>query len=91
MAWINPFMPTVAFNICCPRDCVYRHNGDTSDAPLNPSETIVLSEHYRFWGVQGGHPRFPHYAERRQSLGQQMLELGCENAMVGENGLMLNA
>ena len=26
----NPFMPTVAFNICCPRDCVSRHNGGTS-------------------------------------------------------------
>ena len=23
----NPFMPTVAFNICCPRDRVSRHNG----------------------------------------------------------------
>ena len=23
----NPFMPTGAFNICCPRDCVSRHNG----------------------------------------------------------------
>ena len=29
-------MPTGAFNICCPRDCVSRHNGDTSGAPLNP-------------------------------------------------------
>ena len=26
----NPFMPTGAFNICCPTDCVSRHNGDTS-------------------------------------------------------------
>ena len=32
----NPFMPTVAFNICCPRDCVSRHNGVTSGAPLKP-------------------------------------------------------
>ena len=23
---VNPFMPTVVFNICCPRDCVSRHN-----------------------------------------------------------------
>ena len=22
-------------------------------------------EHYRLWGVQGGHPRFPHHAKRR--------------------------
>ena len=35
-------MPTVAFNICCPTDCVSRHNGGTAGAPLNPSETIVL-------------------------------------------------
>ena len=33
---INPFMPTVAFNICCPRDCVSRHNGGTTGAPLKP-------------------------------------------------------
>ena len=32
----NPFMPTGAFNICCPRDCVSRHNGGTSGAPLKP-------------------------------------------------------
>ena len=28
--------PTGAFNICCPRDCVSRHNGGTSGAPLKP-------------------------------------------------------
>ena len=27
---------TGAFNICCPRDCVSRHNGGTSGAPLKP-------------------------------------------------------
>ena len=32
----NPFMPTGAFNMCCPRDCVSRHNGGTSGAPLKP-------------------------------------------------------
>ena len=32
----NPFMPTVALNICCPRDCVSRHNGGTTGAPLKP-------------------------------------------------------
>ena len=36
LLWFNPFMPTVAFNICCPRDCVSRHNGGTSGAPLKP-------------------------------------------------------
>ena len=40
--------------------------------PLNPSETIVLSEHYRLWEAEF------HYAERRQSLGQQMLNGGHE-------------
>ena len=25
-----------AFNICCPRDCVSRHNGGTAGAPLKP-------------------------------------------------------
>ena len=29
-------MPNGAFNICCPRDCVSRHNGGTSGAPLKP-------------------------------------------------------
>ena len=29
-------MPTVAFNICCPRDCVSRHNGGNSGALLKP-------------------------------------------------------
>ena len=29
-------MPTGAFNICCPRDCVSRHNGGTSGVPLKP-------------------------------------------------------
>ena len=33
---VNPFIPTGAFNICCPRDCVSRHNGGTSGAPLKP-------------------------------------------------------
>ena len=32
----NPFMPTSAFNICCPRDCVSWHNGGTAGAPLKP-------------------------------------------------------
>ena len=29
-------MPNGAFNICCPRDCVSRHNMGTSGAPLKP-------------------------------------------------------
>ena len=33
---LNPLMPSGAFNICCPRDCVSRHHGGTSGAPLKP-------------------------------------------------------
>ena len=36
MITVNPFMPIGAFNICCPRDCVSRHNGGTSGTPLKP-------------------------------------------------------
>ena len=39
---INPFVPTVAFsqlssNMCCPRDCISRHNGGTRGAPIMPA------------------------------------------------------
>ena len=37
---INPFMPTGAFNICCPRDCVSRHNGGTTGSPLIPRDAV---------------------------------------------------
>ena len=30
------FAVNMAFNICCPRDCVSRHNGGTAGAPLKP-------------------------------------------------------
>ena len=43
---LNPFVPTVPTFAVRETD-VFRHNGGTSGAPLNPSETIVLSEHYR--------------------------------------------
>ena len=32
---LQAIFPTVP-NICCPRDCVSRHNGGTSGAPLKP-------------------------------------------------------
>ena len=45
----NPFMPT-GFNICCPRDCVSRHNGGTSGALIMPrdavSRTANIETHY---------------------------------------------
>ena len=88
---LNPFMPTGALNICCPRDCVSRHNGGTSGAPLKPLRVDSALRALSSLRGLGGHPRGPHYAERRQSLGQQMLEqwakIGCENATVGKNGL----
>ena len=36
--WVRfiAMLPTVAFNICCPRDCDSRHNGGTRGAPLKP-------------------------------------------------------
>ena len=37
---LNPFMPTVAFNICCPRNWVSRHNGGVADAPIIPRDAI---------------------------------------------------
>ena len=47
---LNPFVPTVAFsqlssNMSCPRDCVSRHNGGTSGAPLKPlrDDSVVMS------------------------------------------------
>ena len=40
---VNPLMPNGVFNICCPRDCVSRHNGGTSGAPIMPTKrTSVL-------------------------------------------------
>ena len=36
----NPLMPSGVFNICCPRDCVSRHNGGTSGAPLMPRDAV---------------------------------------------------
>ena len=82
---INPFMLTGAFNICCPRDCVSRHNGGTSGAPLNPSETIVLSEHYRLWGFKGGaRGKMPPLC--RETSVSRTANVGT----VGKNGLNCN-
>ena len=56
---VNPLMPSGAFNICCPRDCVSRHNGGTSGAPLKPlrvdsalSYDIVFSYRIQFFFFQ---------------------------------------
>ena len=49
----NPFMPTGAFNICCPRDCVSRHNGGASGAPLGTPQSE---------GFKGGRTKLNFYS-----------------------------
>ena len=79
---INPFMPTGAFNIYSPRDCVFRHNGGTSGAPLKPlRDDSALRALSTLRGLRGA-PEVPPLFRETQSLGQQML-----NAPVGINGL----
>jgi len=48
----------------------------------------LLSERLTSLGIMG-EPEVTHLCRETQSLGQQMLdlELGCENATVGKNGL----
>ena len=81
-------MPTVAFSqlsskICCPRDCVSRHNGGTSGAPLKPLRVdSALRALLTLRGSRGA-PEAPPLCRETQSLGQQML-----NAPFGINGLM---
>ena len=73
---INPdwkFLPTVPTFAVRETD-VSQHNGGTWGAPLKPlREDSALRALSSLRGLIG-HPRFPHYAERRQSLGQQMFE-----------------
>ena len=67
---INPFMPTVAFNICCPRDCVSRHNGGTAGAPLKPlRDDSALRALSTLRGLRGA-PAVPPLCRETQSLGQ---------------------
>ena len=69
----NPFMPTVPTFAVRETD-VSRHNGVTSGAPLKPvRDDSALRTLSSLRGSRGA-PRCPHYAEIRQSLGQQMLE-----------------
>ena len=84
MCSINPFMPTVAFNICCSRDCVSRHNGGTAGAPLKPlRDDSALRALSSLRGLRGA-PEVPPLCRETQSLGQQML-----NATVGINRLII--
>ena len=66
-------MPTGAFNICCPRDCVSRHNGGTSGTPLKPRRVdSALRALSTLRGLRGA-PEVPPLCRETQSLGQQML------------------
>ena len=68
----NPLMPNGAFNICCPRDCVSRHNGGTSGAPLKPLRVdSALRALSTLRGLRGA-PEVPPLCRETQSLGQQM-------------------
>ena len=65
---VNPFMPTVAFNICCPRDCVSRYNGGTSGVPLKPLRDDSALRALSFLrGLRGG-TRGSHIMPRDVSL-----------------------
>ena len=75
-------MPTVAFNICCPRDCVSRHNGGTSVAPLKPPRDDSARRAISTLRGLRGAPAVPPLYRETQSLAQQML-----NAPLGINGL----
>ena len=65
----NPLMPTVAFNICCPIDCVSRHNGGTAGALLKP---LRDDSALRALSSLRGAPEVPPLCRETQSLGQQM-------------------
>ena len=76
-------MPTIAFNICCPRDCVSQHNGGTAGAPLKSLRVdSALKALSSLRGLRGA-PEVPPLSQETQSLGQQIL-----NAPVGINGLI---
>ena len=82
---INLLMPSGAFNICCPRDCVSRHNGCTSGAPLKPLRVdSALKALSTLRGLRGA-PVVPPLCRETQSLGQQMLK-----EPLGINGLGSN-
>ena len=80
LASFNPFMPTVPTFAVRETD-VSRDNGGTSGAPLNASETIVLSEHYRLRGLRGA-PEVPPVC--RETSVSRTANVGT----VGMNGLM---
>ena len=66
-------MPTGAFNIYCPRDCVSRHNGVTSGVPLKPLRDDSALRALSALRSLRGAPEVPPLCRETQSLGQQML------------------
>ena len=73
--------------MCCPRDCVSRHNGGASGASIKPLRVdSALRALSTLRGLREA-PEAPPLCRVMQSLGQHMLELSCENATVGTNGL----
>ena len=44
--WFQNRNITETSNICCPRDCVSRHNGGTSGAPLKP---LRVRQYFQYW------------------------------------------
>ena len=78
---MNPFMPTGAFNIYCPRDCISRHNGGTSCAPLKPlRDDSALRTLSSLRGLRGA-PEVPPLC--REASVSQTANVGT----VGKNGL----
>ena len=78
---INPLMPvgnySYQFFICCPRDCVSRHNGGASGAPLKPLRVdSALRALSSLRGLRGA-PEVPPLCRETQSLGQQMWGKDC--------------
>ena len=64
-------MPSGAFNICCPRDCVSRHNGGTSGAPLKPLRVDSALRSASVWGF--AYPRALYYHVNSTPLGTSTL------------------
>ena len=82
----NQFLPTVPTFAVRETD-VSRHNGRTSGDPLKPLRVdSALRALSTLRGLRGA-PEVPPLCRETQSLGQQMLELSCENATVGTHGL----
>ena len=75
-------MPTDAFNICCPRDCVSRHNGGTSGAPLKPLRDVcALRALSSLRGLRGA-PKVPPLCR------ETSVSWTANAGTVGKNGLM---